>query len=344
MNTENREAQEEYPTRPSRRLFLRRATQGGMATLAGAALIPGLARAQGVTPGTTPTPSGTPAGPSAGDLDILNFALTLERLEAMFYNLNGDKPYLGSGTLKAIVAEIRDHENAHVALLQGALGANAQPAPTFQGLDAPTLTQFLTMAQTFEDVGVSAYLGQAPLIQDKGILATASAILDIEARHAGGIREYRKTAPSAGNPAEGGDATITLTEDREAVNRARSKAEVLALVAPFIAGTAAPLAHDLAITAVEVGGSVSASADANVFVTLQNRGTADESYHIFLRYGSTQTLINDYIDTIPAGQTKRIQFIWPKFQIGSAGTQTLRVEVITSTASLVATQSVTVTA
>ncbi len=235
---------------PSRRLFLQRAAGTGLATVAGIALIPGLSRAgtpgtaaggtaggtaggQGQNPGTG---TGAAAAPSANDLAILNFALLLERLEAAFYNINGDKAFLGAGTLKSTIAEIRDHENAHVMLLEGALGANARPKVQFQGLDAATLTQFLTMAQTFEDVGVSAYLGAAPLIQDKGILATAAGIMAVEARHAGGIRSYRKTAPSAGNPAEGGDQTITLTEDREAVNRARTADQVIALVAPFIVG------------------------------------------------------------------------------------------------------------
>ena len=136
-------------------------------------------------------------------------------------------------TLKALVDEIRDHENAHVALLTQALGGAAQPAPTFQNLDAPTLQQFLTMAQTFEDVGVSAYLGQLPVILDKNLLATAGGIMAVEGRHAGGIRAYRKTVSTA----EGGDPNITLTEDREAVNRARTKEQVLALIQPYLSAT-----------------------------------------------------------------------------------------------------------
>jgi hypothetical protein len=139
--------------------------------------------------------------------------------------------------LKSMVDEIRDHENAHVSLLEQALGSNAQAAPTFQNLDAPTLQQFLTMAQMFEDIGTSAYLGQAPLIQDKTILATAGAIMAVEARHAGGLRAYRKVA----SPAEGGDASITLTEDRESLNRARTRDQVMALIQPFIATGATPV-------------------------------------------------------------------------------------------------------
>jgi hypothetical protein len=141
-----------------------------------------------------------------------------------------------TGTLKAIVDEIRDHENAHVALLEQALGANAQPSPQFQNLDAPTLQQFLTMAQTFEDVGVSAYLGQLPLIQDNQTLSTAGGIMAVEARHAGGLRAYRKTASTA----EGGDPNITLTEDREPVNRVRTREQVLAAIQPYLVGGTTP--------------------------------------------------------------------------------------------------------
>lgn len=221
----------------SRRTFLQRVAGISLATVAGAVLLPGLSHAQmqGQSPAGQPQGSQPGAG-ALSDTDILNFALMLEHLEAEFYNLNGDKAFLGAGTLKSIIAEIRDHENDHVRLLSGALGAKAQPKPQFQGLEAAGLGQFLTLAQTFEDVGVSAYLGAAPLIQDKQILATAAGIMAIEARHAGGIRAYRKTVPSQGNPPEGGDAGITLTEDRESVNRARSVAEVLTLVAPFIVG------------------------------------------------------------------------------------------------------------
>jgi hypothetical protein len=141
-----------------------------------------------------------------------------------------------AGTLKSIVDEIRDHENAHVALLEQALGTNAQPAPQFQNLDAPTLQQFLTMAQTFEDVGVSAYLGQLPNIVDKQTLGTAAGIMAVEARHAGGIRAYRKTVSTA----EGGDPNITLTEDREPVNRIRTREQVLAAIQPYLPAATTP--------------------------------------------------------------------------------------------------------
>src|SRR5205807_3083787 len=123
--------------------------------------------------------------------------------------------------LLSIVQEIQSHENTHVVLLQQILGTNAQAAPTFQNLDAPTLQQFLDMAQMLEDVGTSAYLGQVPLIEDKGTLAALSGIMDVEARHAAGLRTWRKVASTA----EGGDPSLTLTEDGQAVNPSRSEGQ-----------------------------------------------------------------------------------------------------------------------
>src|SRR5207253_223267 len=70
------------------------------------------------------------------------------------------------------------------------------------------------------------------LIQDKGILATAGGIMDVEARHAGGLRAYRKVVGTA----EGGDPNLTLTEDGQPLNPARTEAQVLAIIQPYIVG------------------------------------------------------------------------------------------------------------
>lgn len=80
---------------------------------------------------------------------------------------------------------IQAHENAHVAALVQALGANARPKPTFQDLGQRKARYFSTLAQELENTGVGAYLGAAPYISDRTILATAGSIALIEARHAG---------------------------------------------------------------------------------------------------------------------------------------------------------------
>ena len=81
--------------------------------------------------------------------------------------------------------QIQRDENDHVAFLANALGSAARPRPNFKNLVAPDVRTFAEMSYTFENVGVGAYLGAAPIIFDKTYLAAAGSILAIEARHAG---------------------------------------------------------------------------------------------------------------------------------------------------------------
>jgi Ferritin-like domain len=126
-----------------------------------------------------------------GDVDILNFALTLEYLEAAFYNGGLDKAGL-SGEAKALATEIRDNEVEHVAALTKAitsLGGKPVKAPRVDfGGAFGNEKSFLALAQTFEDTGVSAYNGAGPSIESKEVLAAAGSIVQVEARHAAAIR------------------------------------------------------------------------------------------------------------------------------------------------------------
>ena len=127
-----------------------------------------------------------------GDVEILNFALTLEYLEAAFYT-QGLKQVSGlSGDAKSLATEIRDNENEHVAALMKTikdLGGEPVKAPGVDFGDAfANQKAFLKLAQTFEDTGVSAYNGAAPMIESTDVLAAAGSIVQIEARHAAAIR------------------------------------------------------------------------------------------------------------------------------------------------------------
>jgi len=141
--------------------------------------------------------------------DVLNFALTLEYLEAEFYTLGVAAPGLiPAGPAVGALTTIRDHENAHVAFLQTAItGAGATPVtkPTFDftagngsnnGPFAGVFSNyglFLAVAQTFEDTGVRAYKGQAAnLIPNNDVLQAALQIHSVEARHAAHIRYMRR--------------------------------------------------------------------------------------------------------------------------------------------------------
>ena len=127
--------------------------------------------------------------------DTLNFALTLEYLEAAFYK-EGNAAGIIPSQYKTVFRTIGQHEDAHVKLLKGVLGSAAVKAPgvdfTAGGKYADVFSNFdtfLTLSQTFEDLGVAAYKGQAGnLMGSKEVLTVALQIHSVEARHASEVR------------------------------------------------------------------------------------------------------------------------------------------------------------
>ena len=126
------------------------------------------------------------------DVEILNFALTLEYLEAEYYKRALSSVRM-SGAAKKLTREIYDNESAHIDFLTGAiktLGGKPGRPPTvtfpFGGESS-----FLELAQTFEDTGTMAYNGAGPLLESKAILNNAGQIAQVEGRHAGAIRWVR---------------------------------------------------------------------------------------------------------------------------------------------------------
>jgi len=157
-----------------------------------------------------------------GDLDILNYALTLEYLESDFY-MQG----LGAGILQGremeLVEPIGQHEAAHVTALTDTitqLGGMpvAQPMFTYPPNTFTDRAAFLMTASTFEELGVTAYHGQVVNIDNKDILAAAAAIAGSESRHAAILADL-----TGGNPFP---APVEATRTME---------EVLAIAMPFIA-------------------------------------------------------------------------------------------------------------
>ena len=170
------------------------------------------------TTGST-TSSSASAAASTGDLAIVNYALTLEYLESEFY-----KKVIASGLFKgAVLSTIKtfgDEENEHVVALKGVAMKLGKPAPMPTGkFPVKSATQVATLAATVENLGAAAYLGQAPLIQSKEILAAALSIHSIEARHAATLNLLTKKSPTP-NGAFAQPATMQ---------------QVLAAVKPFIA-------------------------------------------------------------------------------------------------------------
>jgi ferritin-like protein len=138
----------------------------------------------------------------AGDVDILNFALTLEYLESAFYEQGLKTAKLGSDSGK-VAQEIGSNEKDHVKALTGAvsmLGAKPAAVPSVDfGGAVKSESAFLKLAQTFEDTGVSAYNGAGPMLKNKDLLAVAGGIVQVEGRHAARIR-LLNGAPPAPDP------------------------------------------------------------------------------------------------------------------------------------------------
>jgi rubrerythrin len=132
-----------------------------------------------------------------GDVDILNFALTLEYLEAKFYEEAKGRAKAG-GELKSLVNLLAEDEQQHVEALTATikqLGGKPVAEPKFDFPYSGT-GGFLKLAQTFEDTGVSAYNGAAPMIKSKEVLAAAGGIVQVEARHAAAIRLQNSEEPA----------------------------------------------------------------------------------------------------------------------------------------------------
>ncbi len=196
----------------------------------------GLASAAAGIVGSSQLAEAQSSGPS--DIDILNFALNLEYLEAEFYTVattgktidNFGVATFGSGTagpttggsmvpfsfsdgtVKRVAQELAANERFHVALLQNTitlLGGTpiAKPAINLNalGLGFGNQNDFLVASRAFEEIGVTAYGGAAALITNKTVLSYAARILATEAEHVGFIRSLIGKYGIATAPLDGVD-------------------------------------------------------------------------------------------------------------------------------------------
>lgn len=168
---------------------------------------------------------------TANVVDVLNYALKLEYLEAEMYNraLTTATFTYPNSMARRTIETIAEHEKQHVTFLKNAITAAngvpiAKPAMDLSGgagggfgpfADAFwDYTKFLTLAQTLEDTGVRAYKGAAPeLMSDNAALTAALNIHSVEARHASHIRQMRKLDGTLG----GSSAKPWITGTRSSV-------------------------------------------------------------------------------------------------------------------------------
>jgi Ferritin-like domain len=132
-----------------------------------------------------------------GDVAILNYALTLEYLQAAFYT-ETERVGKVAGQAARAVRVVGAVERAHVAAFRKLLGTSAVKRPTFDFRGVTEEQQaFLKTAVAFEDLAVAAYKGQAHLIKSDAVLAAAVAIHSVEARHAAWMRHLFGVRPAA---------------------------------------------------------------------------------------------------------------------------------------------------
>ncbi|KAF5871196.1 putative twin-arginine translocation pathway signal protein [Botrytis fragariae] len=152
------------------------------------------------------TATGLPA--DLTDVDILQFALTLENLETAFYQQGfakfPDSDFTALGLTTQDIANLKMvamTEATHVTTLMTAISAaGTQPvAPCTYNFGFTTAQNMIATANVLENIGVSAYLGAAPLISSKAVLTVAAEIVTVESRHQTFIRTASKVSavPSA---------------------------------------------------------------------------------------------------------------------------------------------------
>ena len=233
----------------NRRAFAKRAMQTGLWAAVGTAVV---------------SNSSTVSAQSLTDVDILNFALNLEYLEAEFYTVATTGRRIedvgigvsGVGTQGATVGgsqvsmdnrvmqvsrDIANDEQMHVRVLRTALGTAAIAKPAINlaalGIGFANINEYLILARAFEDVGVTAYAGAAPLISSRAVLAAAAGIALTEGQHAGVLRylvyDRGIAVPQLDNldvPPLGSPNGRVFNVTNEGLSPARTASQVLAVV------------------------------------------------------------------------------------------------------------------
>eukprot|EP01113_Clastostelium_recurvatum_P009538 TRINITY_DN145_c0_g1_i1.p1 TRINITY_DN145_c0_g1~~TRINITY_DN145_c0_g1_i1.p1 ORF type:complete len:497 (-),score=173.96 TRINITY_DN145_c0_g1_i1:88-1539(-) len=242
----------------------------------------------------------------ANDLNVLNYALALERLEAKFYAdyLAGDTHQndfanFGGGVTYNYIKMIGAHETAHVSALEttiAAYGGQTIPECTYNFRDSfSTPEQFLAVAQKLENTGVQAYLGAANTIFNKTLLTVAATITTVEARHAAFLQYV-----SGVNVPVYPFANYTLNQGRDGFDVPVGPAAIIAAVSEttFLVDCGAiPVPVALPITLnPAVPNPLQSALDANDIVTLNYALTLehleDKFYRTYMDVFTQEDFVN----------------------------------------------------
>jgi len=219
----------------SRKRFLRMVGGAG-ATGALGLLIAACGGSDTMTPAATTAAAGgggQAASARRNDLAIVNYALTLEYLEADFYRQAVMSGQIKDRAVADLAKRIAETERSHVEALEATaknLGGApaAMPTTKFDDIIAAGPTKIVRTAAVVENLGAAAYLGQAGRIRSKEILAAALSIHSVEARHAAALNKLVGHGFKGGAPLEG-----SIPDGPFA--KAMTMEQVLARVKPFIA-------------------------------------------------------------------------------------------------------------
>ena len=132
----------------------------------------------------------------ASDVDVLNYALVLEYLQAAFYT-EAERSKGLEGRPAEAAKVVGAVERAHVKAFRDLLGKKAvgRPSFDFRGVTEKNKA-FLKTAVAFEDLAVAAYKGQARRLRSKAVLTSALGIHTVEARHAAWMRYLNGNTPA----------------------------------------------------------------------------------------------------------------------------------------------------
>ncbi len=191
-------------------------------------------------------------GLAAGkDVQVLNYALTLEDLEADLYvqalaRVTGGGvgssgktiPGLGLSTMEpdvAYYAEFAPVEAKHRDFLRQSLnsligGIAVGPGRYDFGIDTMTREQVLALVLDVEATGVAAYLGAVPKLRTKLFITAAAAIQGTEARHTAILTLVQNELFNGANP----KPVAPLASDNNGIDKPMDPDAVLAKVSPFI--------------------------------------------------------------------------------------------------------------